>query len=53
MIGMGHNLKLKVLAEGVENEEQITFLNSNGCDNVQGYAVGRPLPPEKLSEFLH
>jgi EAL domain-containing protein (putative c-di-GMP-specific phosphodiesterase class I) len=40
---MAHSLDLKVIAEGVENKEQLEFLKSLGCDIVQGYLISRPL----------
>lgn len=42
IITMGHNLNLKVIAEGVENDLQWEFLQSAGCDHVQGFRFGRP-----------
>ncbi len=42
-IAMAHSLNLKVIAEGVENKEQLGFLKSLGCDIVQGYLISRPL----------
>ena len=51
VIAMAHNLRLKVVAEGVETEEQIRFLHEPNCDEVQGYLVSRPIAPEQVSEF--
>jgi len=42
---MGHALNLVVVAEGVETEEQRTFLRSNGCDRMQGFLISPALPP--------
>ena len=44
IIAMGQNLGLKVLAEGVETEAQVTILKESGCDYIQGYYYSRPLP---------
>lgn len=46
IIGLGHKLRLDVIAEGVETEEQMAFLSREGCDAVQGYFCGRPQPAE-------
>ena len=46
MIGLARGLKLPVLAEGVETEEQLAFLKKETCDEIQGYLIGRPLPIE-------
>lgn len=43
IIGMAHQLDLKVIAEGVENQEQFNYLLRNGCDYVQGNLLGRPI----------
>ena len=48
MIELGHHLGMRVLAEGVENEETLDLLAAHGCDLVQGYFVGRPMPPDEL-----
>jgi EAL domain-containing protein (putative c-di-GMP-specific phosphodiesterase class I) len=44
VIGLGRSLELPILAEGVETEAQHAFLVREGCDEVQGYLTGRPLP---------
>ena len=52
VINLAHTLQLKVVAEGVENEEQYTFLRHYACDLMQGYLFSRPLPAEELFTFL-
>jgi EAL domain-containing protein (putative c-di-GMP-specific phosphodiesterase class I) len=52
IITMGHQLDLRVIAEGVENDEQYVFLRDAGCDEVQGYCFGKPLLPECMAEFV-
>lgn len=51
-IQMAHKLRLKVVAEGVETTEAWGSLARAGCDIAQGYAISRPVPAEKLTEFL-
>ena len=52
IIAMGQNLGLKVLAEGVETEEQVAILRDSGCDYIQGYFYSRPLPAAQLAKYL-
>jgi len=52
IILIGHNLNLQVVAEGVENLEQANLLNTNGCDELQGYYFSKPLPLESLLDRL-
>ncbi len=52
IIAMGHTLRLKVLAEGVETKEQLDFLNSCGCDLYQGFYMSKPVPEEEFIKFL-
>ena len=51
IINMGHNLKLKVIAEGVENAEQLATLKGLMCDEIQGYYFSRPLSPQDFVVF--
>ncbi|MDD1609366.1 MAG: PAS domain S-box protein [Methylococcaceae bacterium] len=52
IIAMGHSLGFKVLAEGVETEEQLAFLSEKGCDFYQGYIKSKPLPAEEFTALL-
>jgi EAL domain-containing protein (putative c-di-GMP-specific phosphodiesterase class I) len=52
IISMSHSLGLQTIAEGVETEEQLAFLEKNGCQMFQGYLFGRPMPPEQLEDLL-
>jgi diguanylate cyclase (GGDEF)-like protein/PAS domain S-box-containing protein len=52
IVTMGQNLNLKVLAEGVENSDQLHYLTTLGCDEVQGYYLAMPMAPEALSGKL-
>jgi len=51
-VNLAHNLKLEVVAEGVENEETLTRLIELGCDIAQGHYISRPLSAEELSVWL-
>ena len=52
IISMGQSLNLKVIAEGVESEEQLSFLQTHCCDYVQGYYYSKPVPAEKIVELV-
>jgi EAL domain-containing protein (putative c-di-GMP-specific phosphodiesterase class I) len=52
VIGLGHSLKIPVLAEGVETEAQRAFLVHEGCDEIQGYLAGRPFPIGDYAELV-
>jgi EAL domain-containing protein (putative c-di-GMP-specific phosphodiesterase class I) len=52
IIAMGHSLGLRVVAEGVETADQSAFLRNTGCDEVQGFLFGRPVPSDELNVLL-
>jgi len=52
IIAMGKNLKLSVVAEGVETAEELDFLQSRNCDEAQGYYFSRPVPPQQFVKLL-
>jgi diguanylate cyclase len=52
VIDLGHNLGLRVVAEGVETDEVLAHLADRGCDLVQGYVLSRPIPLDKLADWL-
>jgi diguanylate cyclase (GGDEF)-like protein/PAS domain S-box-containing protein len=52
VISMGRSLKLRVVAEGVETQEELAFLQAHQCDEAQGYFFSRPLPPEQFAKLL-
>ena len=52
IVSLAQKLGLEVIAEGVETEEQARFLVESGCVNIQGYFVGRPVPPEDFLALL-
>lgn len=52
IISMAHSLELKVLAEGVETAEQISFLHSHGCPSAQGFFYSKAVPPSDLEALL-
>ncbi|MGZ3181458.1 MAG: bifunctional diguanylate cyclase/phosphodiesterase [Telluria sp.] len=52
IIALAHNLKLAVIAEGVENSEQLHYLRRHGCDEMQGYYFSKPLPAADFAQLL-
>jgi EAL domain-containing protein (putative c-di-GMP-specific phosphodiesterase class I) len=52
IITMAQSLKLDVVAEGVETQQQVDFLRARGCHAAQGYFFSKPLPPEQAGEWL-
>ncbi len=52
IISLAHGLQLKVIAEGVETQEQLDYLKTKGCDEVQGYFLSRPLPADAITKLL-
>ena len=53
VLGLSRGLHLPVIAEGVETEEQLEFLKREGCDEIQGYLMGRPRPIEEYSSWIY
>lgn len=52
VIRLAHTLNMRVVAEGVETPEQMAFLKARDCDEIQGFVVARPMPPEKISALF-
>ncbi len=52
IVSLAHTLGLKVIAEGVEDDNQLRLLRELGCDQIQGYLVGRPVPAEQMDSVL-
>jgi diguanylate cyclase (GGDEF)-like protein len=52
VISMGHQLNLKIIAEGVETEQQLAFLRANNCDEMQGYLFSQPVTAENIPALL-
>ncbi|MBI2312128.1 MAG: PAS domain S-box protein [Betaproteobacteria bacterium] len=52
IVAMGHSLGLTVVAEGVEDREQLALLRAEGCDEYQGYLVSEPLPANEVQKLL-
>ncbi|MCU7940530.1 MAG: EAL domain-containing protein, partial [gamma proteobacterium symbiont of Bathyaustriella thionipta] len=52
IIEMGHSLGQKIVAEGVETEDQLIYLSQHHCDIIQGYYFSKPLPAHKMNSFL-
>jgi EAL domain-containing protein (putative c-di-GMP-specific phosphodiesterase class I) len=53
IISMANILGLKIVAEGVENQEQLDFITARECHLVQGYFLAKPMPADKLVKFAH
>ena len=52
IISLGHSLRMKVIAEGVETEAQLRFLKRHGCDEMQGFLYGEAVAPNDYAELL-
>ncbi|WP_092227210.1 EAL domain-containing protein [Bradyrhizobium sp. Gha] len=52
VIDLGHGLEMSIIAEGVETIDQLVFLATEGCDGVQGYLLGKPLPIGKYADLV-
>jgi EAL domain-containing protein (putative c-di-GMP-specific phosphodiesterase class I) len=52
IIALAHGLRMHVTAEGVETEGQANWLQKEGCDRLQGYFLGFPIPAEAIGDFL-
>ena len=52
ILAMANILNLKVVAEGVENQEQFDFFKARNCHEIQGYFLGRPMVPEDFAQQL-
>ena len=52
IVSIGRSLDIAIVAEGVETTEQLEILQSMNCDEVQGYLISRPVPPEDIPALL-
>ncbi|MDO4636169.1 MAG: bifunctional diguanylate cyclase/phosphodiesterase [Lautropia sp.] len=52
IIALGHGMGMYVVAEGVETQKQVDFLQGYGCDQMQGYLLSKPLPAEQMERWL-
>jgi diguanylate cyclase (GGDEF)-like protein/PAS domain S-box-containing protein len=52
IVALAHSLKLKVVAEGVESEDEVAFLQSSGCDEMQGYVFSKAVSAKELEPFM-
>jgi len=50
-VGLGHNLGLSIVAEGVEDESSLAFLREVGCDIAQGFFIAKPMPAESIADW--
>jgi EAL domain-containing protein (putative c-di-GMP-specific phosphodiesterase class I) len=53
VIDLSRNLGFKTIAEGVETVEQLSYLQDQGCDQIQGYYFSKPLPAEQFLAFIN
>jgi EAL domain-containing protein (putative c-di-GMP-specific phosphodiesterase class I) len=53
IIKMGHSLHMKIIAEGVETDQQLAVLRGQGCDLIQGYYFSRPVVGAELLDFIN
>lgn len=51
ILALGRSLRLEVIAEGVETDAQLNLLRNEGCDEVQGFLTGKPMPPEEFAAY--
>jgi EAL domain-containing protein (putative c-di-GMP-specific phosphodiesterase class I) len=52
IIDLAHNLEMRVVAEGIENQQTLDMLISMGCDHGQGYYIGRPMPIDEMPAWV-
>ena len=52
IIGLARTLRLDVIAEGVETDEQLRFLGELGCNRIQGFLISRPIPSDEILDFV-
>ena len=52
IVSLGHNMKMKIIAEGIETEEQAQMLRGIGCDQAQGFMYAKPMPADDLLIFI-
>lgn len=52
IISLGHSLNMRIIAEGVETQMQLSHLQENDCDEIQGYFLSRPMSPKNVADFM-
>jgi len=52
IIELGHNMGLKIIAEGIETKGQLTYLKQMSCDTIQGFYYSKPLPANEVADFI-
>jgi EAL domain-containing protein (putative c-di-GMP-specific phosphodiesterase class I) len=52
LISLAHDIRMKVIAEGIETPSQLSFLKDNYCDEAQGFFFSRPIPPADFEKLL-